>query len=189
MQRWIPGFLVALVLTTLQARAVEVAGVTVPDNVELDGGTSLQLNGAGVRSKFFIKVYVGALYLAEKASRPEQVYAMPGAKRVSMYFLYDEVSREKLVAAWKASFADNLSTAEYTALKPRIDAFNALFPTVHVNDTLFVEYQPEVGTTVWFNGERQGTVAGADFNTALLKIWLGEEPADSDLKGAMLGGD
>ena len=37
------------------------------------------------------------------------------------------------------------------------------------------------------NGKVMGLVEGDDFFTAILKIWLGEEPSDSDLKEAMLG--
>jgi len=39
------------------------------------------------------------------------------------------------------------------------------------------------------NGEVKGVIAGADFYTALLDVWLGDEPADEDLKEAMLGED
>ena len=37
-------------------------------------------------------------------------------------------------------------------------------------------------------GDDKGTIAGEDFNRALLRIWLGEQPADASLKKAMLGG-
>ncbi len=37
------------------------------------------------------------------------------------------------------------------------------------------------------NGEEKGIIEGDDFYAALLDIWLGEEPADEDLKEAMLG--
>ena len=33
----------------------------------------------------------------------------------------------------------------------------------------------------------KGVIEGEDFNAALLDIWLGEEPADDDLKEEMLG--
>jgi len=31
-------------------------------------------------------------------------------------------------------------------------------------------------------------IPGEDFNRALLRIWLGDRPADGDLKRGMLGG-
>ena len=37
------------------------------------------------------------------------------------------------------------------------------------------------------NGTAKGTIAGDAFNKALMRIWLGEQPVQSDLKRAMLG--
>jgi long-chain acyl-CoA synthetase len=42
---------------------------------------------------------------------------------------------------------------------------------------------------VWINDRLRGKVAGDDFARALLRIWLGEHPADSGLKEALLGGN
>ncbi|MGS0730103.1 chalcone isomerase family protein, partial [Shewanella sp. 0m-11] len=43
------------------------------------------------------------------------------------------------------------------------------------------------GVTAYKNGQAQATIAGEDFRQALLKIWLGKEPAQNSLKEAMLG--
>ncbi|MGV0976826.1 MAG: chalcone isomerase family protein, partial [Azonexus sp.] len=43
--------------------AAEVAGIKVDDQIKV-GANELVLNGAGVRTKVFIKVYVGALYVS-----------------------------------------------------------------------------------------------------------------------------
>lgn len=58
----------ALLLSPAMTLAKEVAGVTLPETITL-GSKPLVLNGAGIRSKFFIKVYVGALYLPARARR------------------------------------------------------------------------------------------------------------------------
>lgn len=42
----------------------------------------LTLNGAGLRTRLFIKIYVGALYLSEKKTCAEAVLADIGAKRM-----------------------------------------------------------------------------------------------------------
>ena len=58
----------ALALATAPAfAAMDVAGVTFEDKARL-GGTELTLNGAGVRTKVFFKVYAIGLYLPEKKS-------------------------------------------------------------------------------------------------------------------------
>jgi len=75
--------LVLLALLAAPALAAEVAGVKVEDRVKLGSG-ELVLNGAGLRTKAFFKVYVAGLYLAEKKTSASEVLALPGAKRVSM---------------------------------------------------------------------------------------------------------
>jgi hypothetical protein len=55
-------------------------------------------------------------------------------------------------------------------------------------DVILLDYLPGAGTRVTVRGDDKGTIAGVDFNRALLRIWLGEQPADSALKKAMLGG-
>ena len=78
------------------ALALDVAGVTVPDTVVTDTSEhELVLNGAGIRKKFFIKIYIGALYLPSKSNAVESILNMEGAKRVTMHFLHSKVSVEK----------------------------------------------------------------------------------------------
>ena len=180
----------SLMLLSSVAAAREVAGVTVPDTVSLAGDQPmLVLNGAGVRSKFFVKVYVGALYLPARATDAASIVRHTGPLAVHMHFLHSEVSKEKLVDAWNDGFSANLSEAERARLKERIDRFNALFRTVRRGDVIGLEYQPGSGTVVVINNDRQGTIEGEDFMQAWLRIWLGEKPADGNLKRAMLGGD
>jgi hypothetical protein len=39
------------------------------------------------------------------------------------------------------------------------------------------------------NGQARGTaIPGEDFYTAVLRVWLGEKPADSGLKKGLVGG-
>lgn len=169
--------------------ANEVAGVNVPEQVDVNpGAVPLSLNGAGIRSKFFIKVYVGALYLPRKAGTAEQVLAENGSKRVAMYILYSEISKEKLVEGWNDGFRNNLAPAHLEQLRDRLERFNALFETVKTGDVILMDYLPEQGTRVTIRGQEKGIVPGKDFNDALLLVWLGEHPASGSLKKAMLGG-
>ena len=47
---------------------------------------------------------------------------------------------------------------------------------------------PGVGTSVLVNGAAQGdAVKEPEFFTALMRIWLGNTPADTALKDALLG--
>jgi long-chain acyl-CoA synthetase len=58
---------------------------------------------------------------------------------------------------------------------------------VKANDVLTLDFV-DGGTKVAVNGETQGIIAGAAFNRALSRIWLGDKPAHRKLKAAMRGG-
>jgi Chalcone isomerase-like len=178
----------ALLFSCAVTFARDVAGVTLPDSITLAAGRPpLVLNGAGVRSKFFIKVYVGALYLPESTTNPWAVLRHTGPVAVHMYFVHSEVTKEKLVNAWNEGFAANLDPAEHAKLKERIERFNGLFRTVRQGDVVRLDYVPGTGTAVSINGDKRGVIEGEDFMHAWLRIWLGDHPADDDLKRAMLG--
>lgn len=55
-----------LLLIALPAYAKEIAGVMVNDTLQTEDGTTLQLNGAGVRSKLFMDIYIAQLKFPKK---------------------------------------------------------------------------------------------------------------------------
>ena len=178
-----------LLITSQAVAAVEVAGVKVPEKISIgESGSQLVLNGAGIRKKLFIKVYVGALYLPSKQNTVAAILNAEGPKRITMHFLYKEVSAKKLVNGWNEGFEENSTAGEVKSLQERINRFNKLFRTVKKGDVIRLDYSPDQGTQVWINDQLMGTVEGNDFNRALLKIWLGSKPADGGLKKAWLGG-
>lgn len=180
------AMLLGLLITT-PAWAVEVEGVMVPESAQVDG-KSLTLNGAGVRTKFFFDIYVGALYLSERATSSEQVVNAKGPKRLTMSFLYDEVSSEKLVDGWIEGFEKNQSKALMEKLKARLDQFNSMFSDAHKGDLISFDFLQDGSTVVTLKGKTAGVIDGADFQRALLEVWLGRKPADRGLKKAMLQG-
>ena len=180
------AFLV-LTLAVPPAFAVSIEGVNVPDSITV-ADAPLVLNGAGVRKRFFVKVYVGALYLPAKQTTTAGVLAANGPKSVRLHFLYKELEAKKLTDAWTDGFKNNNSDAEFKALGARLDQFNGFFRSVKQGETIFVDLLPSGDTKVTIKGEARGMVSGADFQRALLKVWLGDKPADADLKRGMLGG-
>jgi hypothetical protein len=177
-------FILMLAVQSVAAR--EIAGVAVPESVTLKN-KALVLNGVGIRKKFFMKIYVCALYLSAKHTAASEILADQEAKRIVMSFLYKEVGVERQVEGWNKGFRDNNTAEELKGLQDRINLFNSLFTTVRKGDVIRFDYMPEEGTQVWINDSLNGTVPGEDFFVALLKIWLGPKPAEADLKDAMLG--
>ena len=178
----------SLFLSTTNAKTI--ANVDIANIVShSDQSTKLILNGAGIRTKFIFDIYIGSLYLEKIQKTSEAVYATHGEKRISMHFLYDEVNKEKLVDGWNDGFKNNLTTNELTKFKAQIEQFNSFFVTVKKGDVIHLNFIPTTGTEVIINNKSVGNIEGDIFFTALLKIWLGDDPADSDLKKAMLGAD
>jgi hypothetical protein len=180
--------LLCLLGACVTATAKHVGDVEIPDTLLLAGsGQELLLNGAGIRRKFFMDIYVGALYLPARSTDSRAILADSGAASVLMHFVYKEVEKDKIVDGWTDGLRDNVSPAEFQALSGRLEQFNALFRTVHRGDTLHIDYHPASGTAVRINEEWRGAVRGNDFFRALLRIWLGEHPVSAALKDEMLG--
>ena len=178
--------IVVLIFGVQSVAAREIAGVAVPESVTLKN-KALVLNGAGIRKKLFMKIYVCALYLTAKRTAASEILADPEAKRIVMSFLYKEVGVERQVEGWNKGFRDNNSGEELKGLQDLINLFNSLFTTVRKGDVIRFDYMPEEGTQVWINDTLNGIVPGEDFFAALLKIWLGPKPAEANLKDALLG--
>ena len=170
------------------AQAAEVEGVKLEDKVQL-GGSELALNGAGVRTRVFFKVYVGALYLQKKSGTTEAVLADAGAKRVAMHMLRD-LEAEQLFSALNDGLKKNHAPGELAKLEPQVKQLEAIFNVVKAaksGDVILLDYLPGACTRVTVRGDDKGTIPGEEFNRALLRVWLGEQPADASLKKAMLG--
>ena len=100
------------------ALAAEVEGVKLADKVRLsDAGPELVLNGAGLRSRAFFKVYVGALYLQKKAGNTQSVLADSGPKRVAMHMLRD-LTAEQLFSALNDGLKNNHAPGGFSDQKP-----------------------------------------------------------------------
>jgi len=178
--------LILLLTLSTSVLAKKVKDVEIADTVTTSSNVSLTLNGAGIRTKFFFDIYIGALYLEQKTDQVDQVFRA-GTNRVVMHILYKELSKEKLTKGWVSGFESNNSKEQFKSLQARLTEFSNLFTTVKKGDVIQIDYSKEIGTEVRINDELRGSVKGGDFNTALLKVWLGEDPADSGLKEAMLG--
>lgn len=180
--------LLAALLAGSATQAAEVAGIKIDDKVQV-GGTELLLNGAGLRTKFFVKVYVGALYAAQKASTPEALYDSPAPRRKVLRFLR-EMDAASFSKALDEGLQNNLTPEEFAALKPQAEQLGTIMGgigQVREGDVIAIDFTA-AGVEIALNGQPRGKVASPAFGRALLKVWLGEHPADASLKKALLGG-
>ncbi len=182
------AFAALLLLVSMPAAARDLGGVNIPDSLTLAGEqTPLVLNGAGYRKKLFIKVYIGALYLAQPVSQAETILSAITPRVMLMHFLRD-VSQDQFATAWNDAITPNHTAVELQALRARLDQLNILIGNLRHKDVLRIELRPAGKTEVWVNGLQRGSIHGADFQNALLSAWIGAKPADANLKRALLGG-
>jgi len=176
--------LVLVVTLTSQLLAGTLAGVTLPDTVQV-GGRTLLLNGLGLRKKYMVKVYVAGLYLEQKSSDPSTILKPGAPKRIVMHFVRG-VSKNQIVNAFNESFDDNNPNAKPT-MKAEIDQFLGALDSVKDGDEIFLTYIPGTGTTIAINSKEKLTIAAPGFAPVLFSVWLGPEPPSQDLKAGLLG--
>ena len=185
MRKLILSATVALALA-IPVAAANVAGVNMEDKVTI-GTQTLVLNGAGLRKKFVIKVYVGGLYLPSKQASAATIIATDQPRRMVMHFLYS-VSKSQMAEAWNEGLTDNTPKAS-PEVKTAFKTLEGWMEDVPKGNRIVLTYVPGTGTTVEVNGKSKGTLGGKAVSDAILNTWLGPDPAPgADFKKAVLGG-
>jgi hypothetical protein len=176
----------------LQSRAathdIEVAGIQLPDHISLSG-SSLVLNGAGLRRFLFMRIYTAALYLPERQHDAAAILNndLPHALRLT---LLRDLSTEQNLEALKGGLIANNEPEALAAIRSDVDRFLGYIRSLHevnAGTVIQLDYLPGLGTQVSVNHRFIGTVEGATFNRALMRIWLGNDPVQVSLKQALLG--
>lgn len=159
----------------------------IPSQVSIEGYEHpASLNGFGSRTKLLWDVYISALYLPEKSQDLDTILAMEGPKRLSIYFAHD-VPKEKLIEGWQDGFVKNNTPAHLALLQQRLDESYHYLRDMRVGDVIHIDQHPSKGSLLWINGKLTHAIPGADYFTAVLKIWIGKNPAQAPLKDCLLG--
>ncbi len=171
------------------AQPVTVEGIAFAPTAQLAGQT-LQLNGTGLRTRAIFKVYAAGLYVPKKSAEAATLIAEKGPRRVTLGLLRT-VDADSFISSFNDGMKANLPEAQLAALKPRIDALDAILKSIgeaKKGDLINFDYTPEGGTRITVNGQPKGNpIAGEDFYSAVLRIWLGDKPVDAGLKKGLLG--
>lgn len=171
------------------AAAAEIGGVKFADTANL-AGKDLQLNGVGLRTKLFIKVYAAGLYLPEKKREVAEILKLEGPRRVTLVMMRD-VSSADFSKAYMEGLDDNLAAAEKTRLAPQIGKVSEMFGRLEglkKGDVLNLDWIPGTGTVYELNGKRlSAPIPELEYYNAMLRIWLGAKPVDASLKTQLLG--
>lgn len=179
--------LIAAVAVNSAVAQTEVGSVTLPNTVNF-GGEDLMLNGAGIRKKAFVlKLYSGGLYLQNKSSNANDIVNADETMAIKLVITSSFVSSEAMSDAVREGF-DASMNGNTSSLSSEIEKFIGFFSEEIVEGNTFdITYQKGAGVVAYKNGKELGTISGMAFKKALFGIWLGNDPADSKLKKAMLG--
>jgi hypothetical protein len=181
----------ALALALPAATAVVAAPTTTRFEPTIDvQGTRLQLNGAGTRYRVMFKVYDMALYTTQKVTTPAELLALPGPKRIQFTALR-ELPGTDLGRLFIKGMSENSSREQvqrHTLESARLIEVFSGRPKMLPGETFAMEFVPKQGTTFYILGKPQGNPVGDDeFFQMVLRIWVGERPADHLLRDALLG--
>ena len=152
-------------------------------------GTPLVANGAGVRTRFFAKVYAAALYLPARSSNTAAILGSEAPAALHIVMLRD-LGADRFVEALETGLAKNLPAARYAQLAaPRAELAAALRAVgeARKGDRIELLRPPSGKTRLLVNGSVRAEIDAPGFFAALLHIWLGESPVDPALKEGLLG--
>lgn len=179
--------MVAFVFFTQVNAQTKVGGVVIP-NVMKTNGKYLKLNGAGIREKMFLDLYVGSLYMETKTSDANTIINSDKLMAIKLTIISGLVTKENMEEAIREGF-DKSTNGNITAIKTKIDDLikNGFASEIVKGDVFDLVYLPGTGTTLSKNNKALLTIKGLDFKKALFGIWFCDEPADETLKKKMLG--
>ena len=173
------------------AHAAELEGVQLEDRVRVDG-QEIQLNGIALRTRYAIfNVYVAGLYLSQKTTSGQTAIDAHGAKRMILVMLRD-VSAEQFIESFDVALRNNNNEAQLAEVgEQKDDLFTRIraIGEAKKGATIVLDYAPSSGTTLAIDGDVKGKpMPGEPFYRAILRSWVGENPAQEDMKKALLGG-
>jgi hypothetical protein len=164
----------------------EISGVTPAKSIEISGKT-LNFNGAGLREKWFLDLYVGALYVNNKTSDKNVVMNNDKNMAISLDIVSSLITSEKMLSAIDEGF-ENSTKNNTEPFKEQIALFKDAFKEeIKIGDHFIIAYIKETGTDIYKNGTKIKTIPGLDFKKVLFGIWFCDVPADKNLMNGMLG--
>ena len=181
----IASFLIVLAPLSRVAYGKELNGVSFDDEIQF-GGEKLVLNGLGQRVAFgfFVKVYVGGLYAKEKSCEPDTVLAQKTPKRLDLKFQMS-VDKDKIRDAWDKGYKDNCGSncGDYAANLSQLKSWMSDMKEKQILSFSFFSDRLEVEV----KGEKKGEIKDPTFATNVLRIFLGPNPPNKELRKGLLG--
>ncbi len=147
------------------------------------GDQELALHGIGLlKWKYLISVYQVALYKPPDVTIDQILKDVP--KRLEYYFFVDMKASDFQDTGFQL-MAQNVGEENAKRMMPELEALNRLYQDVKAGQRYTLTYLPGNGLEMALDGIPLGKVAGAEFGSAYLSIWLGPNPVKRSLQEGM----
>lgn len=165
----------------------KVNGIVMPNVVKV-AGKYLKINGAGVREKMFLDLYIGALYLETKTKDANKIINDNALMSIKIRVISSMVTRENMEEAIREGFR-KATKGKTDGIKNQINTLinKGFAGEIEKGDVFDLDYIPGKGVSLKKNSKELVVIPGLEFKKALFGIWLCADPADSKLKQKMLG--
>lgn len=180
------------ILVVVMAFAMMASTAFAADGVKLAstmkaGDSDLVLNGSGVRTKMFMKLYTAGLYVSQKTKDMTALLNSDGKLAIKLHITSGLITSKKMSDAVMEGF-EKSTNGNMAPIKKEIDEMISVFSSeIKENDVYDMVYEPGKGTNIFKNGKLSKTIQGAQFRKALFGIWLGQKPVQDDLKAKLAG--
>jgi len=171
------------------AGTLDVGGIKFEDSLTIYNNTLL-LNGAGVVSNGKTPQYSAQIYAKQKFTTLDALSATPGPKRLVLTAIR-EVDTGPILKLLSRSVDATASKGDMAKLIPGMMNIGNVFKANRVlkpGEVMTMDWIPITGLVIYIGGKMQGDpMREPELFRAAMGVWMGETPADTKLKDALLG--
>ena len=168
---------------------MKLANIELPQKINLNK-IDLFFNGAAIRSKFFIQTYIISLYCAEKIT-DEKLATNSNIERSLRMQIITPLATSKAVSEnIQNGMKDGLGSL-YHQQKELVEDLRKVIEQsgVQYKDTIDIYYTSKGELKLYKNeGEIYAKKEGKLFAETIFNMYVGKQPKDKKIKGALLKG-
>ncbi|PKG80965.1 chalcone isomerase [Colwellia sp. 75C3] len=178
---------------TVNVSAKTVSDVEIAESIPFEDKTLLA-RGAGIRSKFFIDLYVASLFSEEyidssklSATDSYKVIHHPNINAIRLNIVSGLITSQRMLDSIEQGF-ELATDGKSKEIDAHIIEFISVFDSpIKKQDQFTFISEPGLGVHVLKNNKPLISINNEAFRQALLSIWLGSDPVDTDLQRDMFG--
>lgn len=161
---------------------VRIGGVNFMNSTEL-GKHTLPIRGGVLCRHNMFRVYTAVLY-TEPDARTAREILKPVPKSLILHY-HRSIDRKDIIEASEQTLRSHPGL-NMRDLRDRINTLYSWFVSVREGDEYRLDYTPETGTELIFNGRSQGVIEGDDFAEAYFGIWISDHSISRKYRDRLL---